>query len=127
MSEPTLAELLAYPTRVEDVTAKSMLRYLLVQAQVLQARVADEAAGYGRIKSAGEYAMAFAATHLLRDLIADDPNFQGANEAARELWEAWDDGATMGECLWDWLTAEGLAPEQIQLAYEAARSADEHV
>lgn len=133
MSEPILKDLLAYPTRVEDVTARSLLRYLLVQTRVLGARVANAAAGdavpFGPDNRAelrrwaGEYGMAFAAAHLLRVLIADDPHNQGADDAARTLWECWGDGANMGELLWDWLTDEGIAPEQIQLAYEAAKVA----
>lgn len=126
MSEPTLKDLLAYPTRVEDVTAKSLLRYLLVQTRVLEAQVADAATNPDNAelrRYAGEYAMAFAATHLLRALTPQLAVRPAAETAARTLWESWEDGANMSELLWDWLTAEGIAPEQIQLAYEATRAA----
>ena len=120
-NEPTLAELLAYPTRTEDVSATSLLRYLLVQARVLEARVADEAAiGSGLRRAAGEYAMAFAATHLLRALRAHPE----ADAEARLLWESWEDGANMGELLYEWLSEEGIDPEQVQRAYESARRGD---
>ena len=113
----------------EEVTALSLARYLLVQAQVTWAGhvlpftgAAGESLDPAKLaRMSAEFAAGFA----LKALYRADP--AEADLAAKQIQDAWNDGGEVGGWLWDLLgeeTAEAVTKLAGELsAVEAAREA----
>lgn len=99
-----------YPTSSGEVTAENLARHLTVQAQRTNGQIMT-ASGIDRDAMA-RFVYEFGCAHLLREALAHLGPVD-ADEIARALWEAWDDGGTPGELLWEWLTEYGINPEQV--------------
>jgi hypothetical protein len=113
-----------YPADAEDVTADRLARYLVQSAnywrktrQPLVGKLATGSDQDMMIYLAETSAMIaeFATAYLLRYL-AD--GYDGvppslANELALQLWNAWEDGGTVHELLWEWATEYGQDPDAL--------------
>lgn len=99
-----------YPTSSDEVTAENLARHLTVQAYRTGEQIMT-ASGIDRNKMA-RFVYGFGCAFLLREALAHLGPV-GADEIARELWEIWDDGGSLGEFLWEWLTEYGIAPETL--------------
>jgi hypothetical protein len=99
-----------YPTSAADVTAEGLARHLAVQAQRTNAQIMT-ASGLNRDAMA-RFVYEWGVTFLLREALAHLGPV-AADDIARDLWEAWQDGGSPGEFLWEWLTEYGIDPEQV--------------
>lgn len=118
MTTNPLNNLAPYPRSVDDVTADSLGRYLAVQAWAHHTHRPTD-----REQTAAETADLFGLAWLLRTLKVVAP--ETADEAAKDLWLAWEDGGAVREWLWTWLIGAGIDPEEVtaaatDLAQEAA-------
>lgn len=104
------AYLAPYPTSADEVTAESLVRHLAVQAYRTNARIMT-ASGIDRNEMA-RFVYEFGCVFLLREALAHLGPVD-ADEVARQLWEIWDDGSSLGEFLHEWLTEFGIDPEQV--------------
>ena len=120
-----LNKLAPYPTREQDVTADALARVMAVTGQGDNARIFPTM--YARDNAEGTpefvamdliHAMTMAGAvqsytivHLLRTLqeIAPDK----ADEVAKDVWNAWEDGGAIGEWLYEWLTEYGIDPAAV--------------
>ncbi|TYK45195.1 hypothetical protein [Actinomadura decatromicini] len=113
MSNP-LNDIAPYPRRESEVTAESLARSLMVQAQanrhrMVHGRDADDAvAGGNRLVDV------YGLVKLLKVLQTVAPD--AADQVARDLWRDWHDGAAVWEWLDSWLRAAGIAPERVDAA-----------
>ena len=117
-----------------NVTANGLARYLAVKAQVTYVTSLDPAADHPDMQVIARMVAEFAAAHALYAL-ADAGNdmhaVTAANLVASQIWEAWEDGGSIGEWLWVHLGEEtcnavsALAGElsAAQAAVEAAGEA----
>jgi hypothetical protein len=104
----SLASFVPYPTRVEDVTADNMARHFTAFAQ-LHWRIAMDHPDRDKAReSINGYTSYYAIAYLLRE----QPAREG-DRVAKELWETWDSGVSVGVDLWEWLTEYGIDPERI--------------
>ena len=99
-----------YPTRAEDVTADNLARHIAVAAQ-RRFRATMDAAELDRTAMT-LFVQEWGAVFLLRE-IQERSGTAVADVVARSLWEAWNDGSHLGECLWEWLTEYGIDPEAV--------------
>lgn len=99
-----------YPTSAETVTAEGLARHMAVQAQRSNMKIMA-AADMNRDAMA-RFVYEWSTTFLLREALAHLGPVT-ADEIARELWEALEDGSSLGEFLWEWLTEYGINPEQV--------------
>jgi hypothetical protein len=99
-----------YPTSVEDVTAEKLARHMTVQAQ-RNFRATMDAAELDR-NAMARLVFEWGVTFLLREL-QERAGATVADAVAQDLWEAWEDGSSLGEFLWEWLTEYGIDPEAI--------------
>lgn len=132
-----------YPTSEDDVTADRLARHMAVAGFTASAQVfptvyaRDAAEGPGRANKDTAEAKAaqeihhltllntineYAIVHLLRALIEHAPD--KADEVAKDLWGAWDDGGAVGEELGEWLTGYGIDPAAITTAVAVEGKAD---
>jgi hypothetical protein len=114
-----LLEIGPYPETGEAATAKALARYLAVRAAVINHQQLSPDAPFSR-SQVDLLTVLFAAAHALRTFAAVSE--AEADRAAREIWNAWEDGGGIGEWLWDHLGSEacaGIGP----LADELARLA----
>ena len=109
-----LGEIAPYPQAIRDVTASGLARHLAVRAQVIHVQQLhpDGELDKGQVNL---LTIMFAASHALYALAAIDPG--RADQAAAEIWSAWEDGQGVGEWLWDHLGTEA-AGEVSDLAEE---------
>ena len=99
-----------YPTSADKATAEGMARHMAVQAQRSYVQFVGEA-GMNRDAMA-RFVYEWGVTFLLREALAHLGPVT-ADEIARNLWDAWNDGASPGEFLYEWLTEYGINPESI--------------
>jgi len=111
MSTNPLNDIAPYPRSVDEVTAYSLGRHLAVQAWVQRTHRRTATSGTDWEWSTSEIVNLFAIVWLLRALQAVAP--ETADEAAKDLWLAWEDGGAVREWLWSWLTAAGIDPGQV--------------
>lgn len=114
MSTNPLNELAPYPRTVEEVTAESLSRHLTVTAWAHRTHRKTAISSTDREWATSEIVSNFGIVSVLRALQAVDE--VKADEAAKGLWSAWDDGAAVGEWLHAWLTGFGIAPELVDAA-----------
>lgn len=113
----TLNDLAPYPRRVEDVTANSLAAALAVRAHARQSSLDDllvdssEAARRLFALTVGTVVADYGVIELLARLGAI--SVDAADEAAREVWEDWEDGQAVGVGLWQYVAAYGIDPEQV--------------
>jgi hypothetical protein len=100
-----------YPASAGDVTADRMCRYLTVRA-LWHAKNIESMTGT-RAQSAPVFAAettamltTFALVHMLRQI-----NTVDADEFARQVYEAWEDGAHVEEMLHQWAAEYGQLDE----------------
>lgn len=99
-----------YPTRAEDVTADKLAQHIAVAAQ-RRFRTTMDAADLDRTVMT-LFVQEWGVVFLLRE-IQERAGTHVADALARDLWEAWDDGSHLGECIWEWLTEYGIDPEAV--------------
>lgn len=99
-----------YPRSAETVTAEGLARHLAYQAQRTNMQIMT-ASGIDRDAMA-RFVYEWGVTFLLREALAHLGPVT-TDGIARELWEAWDDGSSLGEFLWEWLTEYGIDPESV--------------
>lgn len=121
-----LDKIAPYPTREEDVTADVMASHFAAFALMHQALVLNhldfdkDHADY--MKSVGHAVSYYGLASLLRQVI-EHAGAVKADEVAKDLWLAWEDGSSVGEWCWEWLTESGIDPEAVQeAAAHAARA-----
>lgn len=131
VTEPkTLAEVAAYPATEDEATAARIARTMAVSAQTRWHRnwALMEQLDLGEVSrsewhaTAAAMAAEFGVSMLLRTLVELDP--AAADRAAGQLWADWEDGATLGEGLWEWLNADGIDPEQVNRLADAPRPSE---
>jgi hypothetical protein len=106
----TTNNLAPYPTSVDDVTADKLARHLAVGAQ-RDLRATMDASDVTRDAMA-RLVYGWGVTFLLREL-QERAGVTVADAVAQDLWEAWEDGSSLGEFLWEWLTEYGIDPEAV--------------
>jgi len=101
-----LAEIAPYPDTDEATTARSLARWLAMRSAVIshQQLSPDVPMSRGQIDL---LTILFAAAHALYALDASDPVL--GRQAALEIRSAWDDGAGIGEWLWEHLGGAACA------------------
>ena len=121
-----LDEFAPWPETEEDVTAEALAKHLAVSAQARIGQIDDlmqdgsEAGQRLYMTTIGLFVNEYGTVRALRALIGvfvDAPHH--ADEVARDLWRDWNDGGSMGERLWHWLSEDyGIDPDEVT---EAAR------
>ena len=118
MSTPTAD----YPASEEDATADNLCRHLVRSALNRQGAVDDfvadhltcgpDAAGDSRLaRELSILVREFAIVQLLRTIEATTGK-EHADEAARNVWHTWADGATVAELLGDWAAEYGVKEKE---------------
>ena len=107
------------PSPPEDgATAQQVAAYAIAEAQVSWARMMSLHSDVSMTDIAIVHGM-FAAAHALLALAKLDA--ARADEAAAQIWDAWNDGGGVGEWLWEHETSLGIDSERlISLADELA-------
>lgn len=122
-----LGEIGPYPGHdaAGPVTAEAMARHFLVSAQAENARSWAMPSGQPGSPEAEKWHLCirrfvdrWAVAALLVRLLEHAPD--RADAVAAELVDAMDDGESMGEFLWGWLSERGVDPEEITRRVEAA-------
>lgn len=113
MSNP-LNDLAPYPRRESEVTAESLVRSLMVQAQANRHRMFYDRDANGAVSGGNRLIDVYGVVKLLKVLQTVAPDV--ADEAARDLWSDWHDGAAVGEWLHAWLLGAGIDPERVNAA-----------
>lgn len=109
-----LNEIAPYPRSESEVTAESLARSLMVQAQANWHRMLTAATTAESREATNRLVDVYGQVALLKALQAVAP--ETADEAARDLWADWEDGGAIGERLHGWLTAAGIDPERVNAA-----------
>ena len=120
MSTNPLNDLAPYPRTADEATADAMARHLTVTAQYRKAlidslvdcRTAEERTRY--LDSVGLMIAEHSLAKTLRALIEHAPDH--ADEVARRVWTAWEDGGAIAEDLHAWLTEYGIDPGRVDAA-----------
>lgn len=99
-----------YPTTSADATADNLAAHLAVAAQRLYRKNMD-AADLDRT-AMSLFVQEWGVVFLLRE-VQERAGTKVADDLARELCEAWNDGSHLGESLWEWLTEYGIDPEAV--------------
>jgi hypothetical protein len=113
-------EFAPYPQREEDVTADSIARSTAVSAfarqQLIDEYMHDNTARGKRLymTEIGTLVNQYGVAYLLRELAEVDP--ERADKAAKRLHGDWEDGGSVAEWLWHWLSEYGIDPEQVNRA-----------
>lgn len=110
-----LDKIAPYPRRKEDATATALIRHYAAFGE-MHAHLGDSSPIFGPQwrMSIGHVVSSFSIVYLLTEIrrcLGDDH----ADEIARDLWEAWEDGA-LPPRLWEWTQEEGLDHDQIAAA-----------
>lgn len=113
MSNP-LDDIAPYPRRESEVTAESLSRSLMVQAQANWHRMLNAGPAAENRAATSRVIDLFGIVKTLRALQAVAPG--AADEVALDLWSDWRDGAALGEWLNAWLVDAGIAPERVDAA-----------
>jgi hypothetical protein len=119
--------LVSWPKTEEEATATQLIRALGADAQLLNlekwrmlaATPSDERTPEQtrlHLMTVTAEVSTIGLMHALRVLREVAP--EQADVFARDHWGMCDDGSSFGEWLWEWLVAEGVDPEQIQLPEE---------
>jgi len=118
----TITQLAPYPAAADQVNADNLARHLTAAAFARQPRLfrPEQTAALNQA-IASAYVAEYAVAALLRALTAVAP--EAADQAARDVWDAWEDGGTCGEQLWEWLTEYGIDPGSVE-PYTLPRGAD---
>lgn len=106
-----------YPREEKDVTADALARHLAAAAQAAHARAMDPSMDEPTIAATYRMVDLFGLVRLLRALIEHAP--AEADAVALDLWGAWEDGSSLAEWLYEWLTEYGIDGEAIRAAVEA--------
>ena len=106
----TLNDIAPWPRTEDEVTADSLGRHLTVTAWAHRTH-RKNATGTDREWATSEIVNTFGIVSVLRALQAVAP--QAADEAAKNLWSAWDDGGSVYELLHSWLTEYGIDPGRV--------------
>ncbi len=110
-----LAELAPYPQRLDQVTAEAMAKHYAAFAQMHNHMVTALIATSDRdqwTKSIANVVAYYGVTYLLREL-EERAGTKQADEVARLLWSAWQEGSGVGIDLWEWLTEYDIDPEAV--------------
>lgn len=99
-----------YPATVEDVTADGLARHIAVEAQRSYIKTM-ESAELDR-NAMALFIQEWTVVRLLRAL-QEHAGTDVANEVARDIWDAWESGDSLGEFLWEWLTEYGIDPSVV--------------
>lgn len=122
-----LDKIAPYPQREEDVTADVMAAHFAAFALMHQALVLNhldhknDRADY--MRSIGHAVSYYGLASLLRQ-VKRHAGAEKADEVAKALWEAWEDGSSIGEWCWEWLTEYGIDPEAVQKAAAEVHAAE---
>lgn len=114
MSTNPLNDIAPYPRRESEVTAESLARSLMVQAQANRHRMIHDRTADGAVSGGNRLVDVYGVVKLLKALQTVAPAV--ADEVARDLWSDWEDGATVTEWLHAWLTSAGIDPERVNAA-----------
>lgn len=114
MSTNPLNDIAPYPATEDEVTAESLARHLTVTAWAHRTHRKNATSSTDREWATSEIVNTFGIVSLLRALQAVAP--ETADEAAKDLWLAWEDGGSVDEWLHAWLTGFGIAPERVDAA-----------
>ncbi len=98
-----LNEIAPYPDDASKVTAAGLARYLAMRAQVIHTQQLGTVAPWSRAQI-DLLTVLFAAAHALYALKSRVP--VPPDQAAGEIWSAWEDGAGVGGWLWQHLGDE---------------------
>jgi hypothetical protein len=123
VTQNIIDELAPYPKREEEVTAEGLARHLAAQCQWLLLRMDEALHEVSRTTDRDRrddkhavwsftmqsFVAKWAVVYLLREL----PSTEG-DRLAREIWCAWNDGAHLGETVWEWLTEWGIDPDRLR-------------
>lgn len=121
--EARLTEIAPPPQLAGEVTAEGMARYLLVRTQLGWSRNLTPFVRDDQLVPVWQIAAQFAAAHSLMALIS--VHRAAADEAARQIAAAWDDGAGIGEWTWEHLSALGVDPAEVRRLDEARLAAED--
>jgi hypothetical protein len=122
-----------YPD-TDEVTIGRLVRHMALDVHRLQKRIFEEPwpklppyaqqnpderrQAEARRDLYGSTMGAYGVGFLLREFAAAAP--EAAAKAARDLWDAWSGGETMGEWAYEWLTEYGVHPDTALAAVKAA-------
>lgn len=115
-------EFAPYPQSDEDVTADSIARSNAVSAFARQALIDELMNDTSRkgqriyMSEIGTLVNQYGVVFLLRELAEVDP--ERADKAAKRLYGDWEDGGSVGEWLWEWLSGYGIDPGEVSRAAE---------
>lgn len=115
-----LNEIAPYPRSADEVTAGALARHLAVSAQhrmavnntLVDYRTPAEQARY--LDNVGLLIAEHSVALMLRALTEHAPD--QADEVARRVWLAWEDGAVIAEDVFAWLSEFGIDPERVNAA-----------
>lgn len=133
--KPTLDDIAPYPAKEEDATAKAMTAHFAAFSLMHQTMALNGAFDADRdkyMRSIGFAVSYYGLAHLLRE-VQGRAGVEAADAVARDLWLAWEDGSSLGEWCWEWLSSYGVDPEAVQkvadrlAAEEAAKPAETEV
>lgn len=113
MTNP-LYEIAPYPRSESEVTAEALGRHLTVQAWAHRTHRKNATSPADREWATSEIVNLFGIVSFLRALQAVAP--ETADEAAKNLWLAWDDGGAIDEWLHTWLQGFGIDPKRVNAA-----------
>ncbi len=120
--EARLMEIAPPPQLAGEVTAEGLARYLLVRTQLGWSRNLTPFTRDDQLVPVWQIAAQFAAAHAL--MAVASVNRAAADEAARQIAAAWDDGAGIGEWTWDHLSGLGVDPAEVRRLDEARLAAE---
>lgn len=109
-----LNEIAPYPRSESEVTAESLVRSLMVQAQANRHRMFYDRDANGAVPGGARLIDVYGVVKLMKVLQTVAPDV--ADEVARDLWSDWHDGAAVGEWLHAWLLGAGIDPERVNAA-----------
>jgi hypothetical protein len=114
-----LRQVAPYPTSEEDVTAEGLVKHLLTQVFLQDARVQERlTAGEPILPVAAVVPGLWATARLLRAAI--DTDSATADALARDIWDAWTDGGALTEWAWHWADSYGLDADRLVAAARTA-------
>lgn len=132
MSNP-LNDIAPYPRTADEATADGLLRHETVTAyaHLGETRALCRAAFRPSATDADKrryfdaemnLAQRFAVLFVLRQM-KNQVSAEAADEIARGLHAAWDDGGSFGEFLFDWLVEHGIDPGAVERAVTETEAA----
>lgn len=117
-----LREIAPYPAPDDPAAAMKLARYMTVQGLRRNSRCLDTAVGPDvtlSMDAVSALQFQYAVVHLLAALGRGEAGPDSANVLSAEILGAWDDGAGIGEWLWEHAQALGIDPGEVNRLAEA--------